>query len=108
MNHSVVLPVVRCQANVTGWLVNHVADEVLNEEWPMLGKPFKSMDWDVPKFELEGWLGLDVQRNVMSSFPRSNGGFFSQVTHLLLGGFFKHDSSLAMALGISQTLWIEL
>lgn len=44
--------------NVTGWLlVNHAADKVLTG-MADVSKPFKSMDWAVPKFELEEWLGL--------------------------------------------------
>ena len=43
--------------NVTGWpLVNHAVDKVLIGVADA-GKPFKNMDWVVPKFELEGWLG---------------------------------------------------
>ena len=77
------LLIVRCQANVTRWLlINHAANKVLTGV-ANAGKPFKSMDWAMTKFELEWWFGLDMQRNVMSSFPRNNGGFFSQVTHLL-------------------------
>ena len=91
-----------------GWLlVNHATDKVLID-MANASKRFKSMDWAMPKSELERWLGLDVQRSVIGSFSRSSGGFFSQVIRLLLGGFFKHESSPAMALGISQTLWIEL
>lgn len=43
--------------NVTGWpLVNHVADKVLTG-MADASMPFKSMNWAVPKFELEKWLG---------------------------------------------------
>ena len=60
-----------------GWsLVNHATNKVLTGVVDV-GKSFKSMDWAMLKFELEWWLGLDMQRNVMSSFPRSSGGFFS-------------------------------
>lgn len=44
-------------SNVTGWpLVNHVVDKVLTV-MDDVSKSFKSIDWAVPKFGLEEWLG---------------------------------------------------
>lgn len=50
------LLVVRCRADVTGWLlVNHATDKVLTR-MVNASKPFKNMDCAMPKFELEGGL----------------------------------------------------
>lgn len=43
--------------NVMGWpLVNHATNKELTR-MANASKPFKSMDWVVPKFELKEWFG---------------------------------------------------
>lgn len=66
-----------------GWpLVNHAADKVLIE-MADASKPFKSMDWAMPKFELKGWLGWTYREMLCALSREAMMGFFSQVTCLL-------------------------